>query len=263
MDSIKQDDHLRYFVIYGALLVITHSVSHLLVHPSNVDGKLTNGQLAVNRHRYSNKIVGILHACFLSFAAIRCGLTRGFDLQAEEILATPPLEHFAVGCMMVYLVYDTIYFYWRFYILQPSLGVKEKWNAAEHTGALVHHYLGLLSWGFIYSGTGGVYWAQYIHLAEISTPILNLRWIMMKEGVRDGIKVVSVVFLVVFFLTRIPTTVVLLYHMWRSVDKWPSKTIAYFQFIVTFSFLVVNLIWFSGGIKMAIRAMSRKSKKKE
>ena len=257
LDDITKDDHPLCLVAYAAALTIIHIISHTLCHPSNPNGNLSTGIIAVNRHRYANKIVGIIHAIVLATTAVRCYFTKGFDIHAERLLELPSLEHLTVGFMMVYLVYDTIFMLWRCFILQPSNEVKEKWSFAEHTLAMAHHILGFTSWWLIYSGNGGVYWAQWIHIAEISTPILNIRWIMMKEGIRSGTSylVVGGVFLITFFASRIPTTAMLLYYMYQNIDKWPSKSIAWFQFFVTFSFWCINLMWFRGGIKAATNAL--------
>jgi len=262
---MSADDHPRYLAAYAASLILGHVTAHALSRPSTAGGTLSDGPVAVSRHRYANKIVGALHACLLGAVAVRCFLRTGYDPHAERLLERPPPEHLTVGCMLVYLVYDTGFLLWRFFVLAPSRGVRERWSAGDHTVAVAHHVLGFASWCLIYGGTGGVYWAQCIHLAELSTPLLNVRWILLKEGRTGGpaYRVVSALFLLVFFLSRIPTTAVLLYCMYRGVDKWPSRRIAWFHFAVTLCFWGINLLWFWGGMKLALRALQGTSTKKK
>lgn len=258
LDNVSTGDHPSYLVAYAALLAVGHVLSHAFFRPSDAGGTLSAGAVAVNRHRYANKVVGAAHASVLSAIAARCFLVRGFDPRAERLLEMPAAEHLSVGFMLVYLAYDTSYMFWRVLILQPSLGVVERWTLGDHTLAVVHHALGLASWSLIYSGAGGVYWAQWIHVAEFSTPILNLRWILAKEGVRGSwYLAVSLFFGVVFFLCRIPTSSALLYCMYRGTDKWPSRGVAWFQFAVTFGFWCINVLWFLGGLRAISRDLER------
>jgi len=261
--NISTDEHPRYLAAYAASLTLGHVIAHALCHPSTAGGTLSDGQVDVNGHRYANKMVGTLHACVLAVVAVRCFVTTGFDLRAARLLEVPPLEHLTVGLMLVYLVYDTCFLLGRFFVLAPSRGAPERWTFGEHTLSVAHHLLGFVSWWLVYGGTGGVYWAQCIHLAELSTPLLNVRWIMIKEGITSGPLYLagSALFLVVFFLSRIPTTAVLLYYMYMGVEKWPSRSIAWFQFMVTLSFWGINLIWFWGGMKLVLRALKGKSGK--
>ena len=200
--------------------------------------------------------MGALHASILFYVAIRCYLTKGFDLRAERLLETPPMEHLMVGFMLVYLCYDTFFLLWRRFVLQERVGVKESWSLFEHTLAVVHHFFGFISWFLIYSGTGGVYWAQFIHLAEFSTIIFNVRWIIINEGVSSGpvYTVTSGLFLASFFFSRIPTTAVLLYYMFQGIEQWPSLATAWFHFFVAFGYWCSNLFvvfsfWCANGTK--------------
>lgn len=257
MDGITPDDHPLYLSLYVAALVLGHVAGHSALHPSNPSGRLSGGEVAVNRHRYANKAVSGVHAAVLSVVSVRCYLTRGYDLGADRLLDLPPLEHLAVGFMIAYLLYDTAFLLWRYHSLQPRLGVREAWSTSDHTLALAHHVLGLASWSLIHSGLGGIYWAQLVHLAELSTPLLNLRWILMKEGRRAGpaYLALSAAFLSTFFWCRIPPTSLLLWAMWRGLDRWPSPTVGRFHLAVTFGFWCINLAWFGGGMRMALRAL--------
>lgn len=87
-----------------------------------------------------------------------------------------------------------------------------------------------------------------VYLAEGSTPILHLGWMLNTVGLSDGVgfKVLTLALLVAFFIVRILLSPLLAYtylapanrHLYDGRDG-----VFYFQLFIVFAFASLNFFW--------------------
>jgi len=116
---------------------------------------------------------------------------------------------------------------------------------------LFHHIAGLLShWHTLQTNDVASGWyTMMVYLAEGSTPILHVAWMMNTVGLADGLafKLLTLALLVAFFVVRILVSPLLAYtylapanrHLYDGRDG-----VFYFQLCIVFAFAGLNFFWF-------------------
>jgi hypothetical protein len=186
-------------------------------------------------HALANRFVSSLNAVIIFSLAAHA------LVDAEHAISdAPPLAHAAISleCVCAYLVYDSLIGLVRGFESSPIL-------------MLVHHGVGLASELLTLSTGFGAYCTLVIHLAEASTPLLHLSWLLLKRG-RGGTRlflVVSHALVATFALTRVVSPAVLLfgYQLGSAASAhWGKHRVVYRLHLgVTTVFWALNCFWFT------------------
>lgn len=181
----------------------------------------------------ANRLVSALNG------AIIFGLAAYALSDAEHAISdAPPLARVSavsLECVCAYLVYDLLVGLVRGFESSPAL-------------MLVHHTVGLASELLTLSTGYGAYCTMVVHLAEASTPLLHLSWLLLKRG-HAGTRlflVVSASLVVTFALTRVVIPAVLLFGYQLRSAHWGEHRVIYRLHIgVTTIFWTLNCFWFA------------------
>lgn len=175
-------------------------------------------------------------------------------------LDTDGFEARVVYIMMGYIMYDTYY------------EVAESPNPTD-TAIILHHVIGFLSHSStLLSGSrAALFYCMVIYIAEISTPFLNISWLLHNLG-RDGspLFLACSVTLLVTFSIRTLVGPYALYHMRRHREDWGDyfggDRITRFMFdgnfLVISFFSALNFFWFYKLLLMAFGSKTKKQKSK-
>ena len=162
----------------------------------------------------------------------------GHDFSAIKI--SPMLDIYEKDTMRImtgYMLYDLI--------------VEVVTPAVYDYAVLFHHIAGLLShWHTLQTNDVASGWyTMMVYLAEGSTPILHVAWMMNTVGLADGLafKLLTLALLVSFFVVRILVSPLLAYtylapanrHLYDGRDG-----VFYFQLCIVFAFAGLNFFWF-------------------
>lgn len=116
---------------------------------------------------------------------------------------------------------------------------------------LFHHIAGLLShWHTLQTNDVASGWyTMLVYLAEGSTPILHVGWMMNTVGLSDGLpfKLLTLALLITFFVVRILVSPLLAYtylapgnrHLYKGRDG-----VFLFQLFIVFAFAGLNYFWY-------------------
>lgn len=183
----------------------------------------------------ANRLVSALNG------AIIFGLAAHALADAEHAISdAPPLARasaVSLECVCAYLVYDSLVGLLRGFESSPAL-------------MLVHHAVGLASELLTLSTGYGSYCTLIIHLAEASTPLLHLSWLLLKRG-HGGTRLfaaMSAALGATFALTRVVSPAALLFgYQLRSAAAahWGEHRVVYRLHLgVTAIFWALNCFWF-------------------
>eukprot|EP00307_Rebecca_sp_RCC1486_P007081 CAMPEP_0119409962 /NCGR_PEP_ID=MMETSP1335-20130426/3112_1 /TAXON_ID=259385 /ORGANISM="Chrysoculter rhomboideus, Strain RCC1486" /LENGTH=223 /DNA_ID=CAMNT_0007434421 /DNA_START=162 /DNA_END=833 /DNA_ORIENTATION=- len=153
-----------------------------------------------------------------------------------------PLPASSIECMLGFLVFDTV------------LGLVQGFESSPRL-MLAHHLMGLLSEGLtLYLGVGA-YCTMVVHLAEGSTPLLHMSWLLLKRGQQKSTAFLAAGLLLVisFFILRVAIPAILLWgYMSTPVAfvLWGDHTGVYrLHLAVVTGFWLLNLFWFTKLLK--------------
>lgn len=217
------------------------------------------------RKTWSNKGVSSIHAIIMITLTIYYWIfysDSSFSCMnsapSRPDLDTGGFEIFVVYIMMGYIMYDTYY------------EVVESPNPTD-IAIILHHVIGFLSHSstLISGNRAALFYCMVIYLAEISTPFLNISWLLHNLG-RNGSTLFltcSVILLVTFFLRTLVGPYAL-YHMLRHRDDWGdysggdvlTKAMFDGNFLVISFFTTLNIFWF---YKLLVMAFGNKTKKQK
>ena len=144
-----------------------------------------------------------------------------------------PLQAFANDLMVGYLLYDVIY----------------EVMYAKQSETVLHHFLGLfvhLITRFTKSGISSFY-LMGIYIAELSTPFLNLTWLLYQLQLNETFiyRFGEFLLLVSFFFCRVCLGPFLLWHMIDHKELWVGQEYSlYLSQLVCSLFIVLNVKWF-------------------
>ena len=206
-----------------------------------------------------NQIVSTYHASIFSILYIYVWMYsghQGLEFKHDDVIH--PFDHLLLEFMMGYMIYDT-----SFEILQMFTEKgKKAWSM--HLQFLLHHLMGIITHGMIFQLNSGIAarLMLVIYGAEVSTPFLNLSWILNHFKMSDGglFQVVSGC-LFCMFSYRLTIGPYVLYCLVSRAAHWTSFPFLYNILCVVASvFSLLNFFWY---YKLYQRAMkhSRKLKK--
>lgn len=226
---------------------------------------------AAHRVNLPNRVVSTQHASMVFLTAAewwwtRPALTGAFGLvERAANLGQPaalPLDdtqHRVFVMMLAYLLYDVVAEVAMALWLRP---VKVDWPVLGHHvfGAFVHYT--------VLSERDGVSaaYVMAVYLAELSTPFLNLTWVMKACNVHGhpsfnafgGCLVLS------FFVTRVVLPPYWLAHMYFYRAALPAGHPLWPRAAVMLFFCVLNQVWFVKIVKMGMKTSGEvKEAKKE
>lgn len=207
-------------------------------------------------HGVANRIVSSIHASTLGLIALR-QMLLDFDPKQGLLLIPihpPPMravESLSAQLMLGYLLYDTV-----------LVGAVMK-SASFPFAMLGHHILGALSWGsLLATGEGGNY-ILWVHLAELSTPFLNLGWALHSLG-QKGLPAVlaGLVTVSLFLVFRIINVPLCLYSLWTYRHLF-VKSFFPMQFGICLFFWLLNVFWIRQLIAVALKALGGGKERKK
>jgi len=204
-------------------------------------------------HGVANRIVSSVHAALLGGIALKQMLSE-LDVSKNGLFLIPihyapftAVESFGCRIMLGYLIYDSLLI--TAVMKQPSFPF-----------AMVgHHVLGALSWSILLHTSEGGNYISWVHLAELSTPFLNIGWAMHMLGIKGlPATLAGVTTVLLFFLLRIVSIAFCLYSLWSHRGMF-LNAIFPLQFAICTFFWLLNCMWFRQLLQVALKA-AKKSK---
>lgn len=246
-------------VAYLCFCISIHLVSNVLAKP--LVGLLGYEFPSHSSAQLNNQIVSSYHASIFSMLYIYVWLFSGLqDLEFKNEDPIHAFDHLLLEFMMGYMIYDT-----SFEVVQMfSEKGKKAWSM--HLQFLLHHFMGIITHGMIFQFNSGIAarLMLVIYGAEVSTPFLNLSWILNHFNMSDGdlFKAVSSC-LFCMFSYRLTIGPFVLYCLISRAPHWSSFPLLFNVLCVVASvFSLLNFFWY---YKLYQRAMkhSRKLKKEQ
>mmetsp|Transcript_9152 Transcript_9152/g.13795 ORF Transcript_9152/g.13795 Transcript_9152/m.13795 type:complete len:282 (-) Transcript_9152:71-916(-) len=139
------------------------------------------------------------------------------------------VESFSMKVMVGYLIYDLVFEVHSFYtgLIRPSTSKSKSKKKGSIDWAsvqiIVHHILGLVSHMSLLrlDCGGGSRYMMGVYGAEISTPFLNLSWLMAELSMKSSpIFIACGLTLIATFLWRNVVGIYILFHMLYNRDIW-------------------------------------------
>jgi hypothetical protein len=179
-------------------------------------------------------------------------------------------QAFALQVMLGYLLYDTAF----------------ELKAGKQVMTLGHHVLGAASHiSVLYSNNGGVGFyrsvgiciplfrealliataifsgisarSMMVFIAEGSTPLLNISWLLQKLNMLKTkiFKSCAITLIVSFFFLRIVLSPIMLHGMLKTRHQWAehSDVLFWFNFIIVGLFGALNYYWFYKLVEISLR----------
>lgn len=229
-------------------LVRFASISYLRKHP------LAAFQ-AKDINAFPNRVVASINALLIGGSAILYlapRVTLGFGQEggfvtfpAADMTAMTRVQEVSCDCMMGYMLYDT---YWYLFEKRGNIELD----------LLLHHLLGLASWLTVrHTGAGALY-MMWVHMAELSTPLLHASWLLFKLKRQDTalFYLTSRGTILAFMLFRVGSIFLCLCHMYthgalvfRASEL--GSGVQYGQAAVMLAFWALNITWLSLLLRMA------------
>ena len=225
---------------YFALCVIVHAVVNLSTKP--IASSLGLAVPAGNQAELHNQVISGCHAALFATLHVYIWLfSESKDEEYQDADGIHSLDHIMLEIMIGYMMYDT-----SFEVFMMFADKKKAW--AAHLQILLHHLMGLVTHAWILRVNSGIAarLMTVIYGADMSTPFLNLSWIMHHFGLSNN-KVFTVVTGLVFisFLYRLTIGPYVLYCLIVRHKKW-----TYFPYLysalcgVASVFSLLNFYWF-------------------
>jgi hypothetical protein len=215
------------------------------------------------QHVWGNRCTSFLHSIVMSLLFIFYWLSPFEAMEYSTKTHIGDYEYFCMNLMVGYLLYDTCYEFYQSFATSANV-VKENKRKATIDAAtlqiLAHHVLGLLShWliQFFSSGTGSIF-LMGIYGAEMSTPFLNISWLLLELKLKDStIFFVNGLALLTTFLWRNILGAFILYQFHALSAHWVNSAslsdgstsplydnlVFYLLLLITLFFASLNVIW--------------------
>jgi hypothetical protein len=215
------------------------------------------------QHVWGNRCTSFLHSIVMSVLFVvywSCPI-EGMDYSTKTHIGD--YEYFCMNLMVGYLLYDTCYEFQQSLALSFN-SVKEKKPKFVIDSAtlqiLAHHLLGLVShWliQFFSSGTGSIF-LMGIYGAEISTPFLNISWLLLELKLKDSkVFFVNGLTLLATFFWRNLLGAFILYQFHHLSGDWVNSAslsdgstsplydnlVFYLLLLITLFFAGLNVLW--------------------
>jgi len=205
-----------------------------------------------DRHEWYNRTVALLHAAIMFLRTVTYWYAINPKMSMDQ-----PLDAFGamtLDIMMGYLWYDLL--------------VEMAKNRKQPT-TLIHHVIGYISlWAVRASNSGlGLFYFMLVFIAEGSTPVLHVLWLLKKLKLSDWwvFSALAWLLLFTFFTYRVVLGPYTLWHMVAYRDGWKGDPNRHWLFGLLFGiavvFVIINFYWFFLLYKMAMaNAADKKGK---
>jgi hypothetical protein len=209
---------------------------------------------------WRNRAVSTVHASLFSVLyAYYWIMTPARDqvIAPSADISLRPFERHILFVMQGYLCYDCVFELWS--LLQDLKTIKDKTRGhaiSNHLQTLLHHVMGIISHSLIITTNSqwGAVLMFMIYGAEMSTPPLNVSWLMHQLKLTENIlfKLVSLnLFLSFTYRTTIGPYV--FYMITSNYEALSSEQALVWMLLTsTAIFIVLNFFWYYKLIKMAI-----------
>lgn len=191
--------------------------------------------------------VGIMHAILISYMTIRCLIDEPKLLQSQSFFYNTPLSEPVVGTFLGYIASDMIL----------TMYYRSRWNGWVEN--LMHHLVILVCYSDLYvAGVGAIVITPSL-LCELSTPFVNLRWMLYVTGQKNTrtyfLNGLALTF--TWFVTRILWYSFLGFKVFLMRDQIFSRGMlqgSIFMFSY-FTGLTLQYFWFSKILRGSIRVL--------
>lgn len=203
---------------------------------------------ASSQRSWYNRSVSTIHAIVML-----CGSLYYWVYINPERLIGANLEEFScllMDVMMGYLWYDIFY----------------EFSTSCSVDTLAHHILGLISHmstRIFNSGATG-YYSMMVYLAEASTPLLNISWLLHQLHLKDTLlfQICAFSLVILFFCCRVVLGPYMIYHFLSNGSSWDANELNwmyYLNFIIIVLFTLLNMYWFYKLVGVASSSSSSSS----
>mmetsp|Transcript_32112 Transcript_32112/g.54160 ORF Transcript_32112/g.54160 Transcript_32112/m.54160 type:complete len:250 (-) Transcript_32112:67-816(-) len=201
-----------------------------------------------DKRSFCNRTVSTLHATIMFGQAVYYWiyLNPAVEIVSDAI----GYESRSVLIMCGYLIYDTI-----FEFLHGGQAL-----------TLAHHILGGASHASsLYSAnSAALFYCMIIFVAEGSTPLLNISWLLQKLGLSNTALFIgcAAALILTFFVVRVVLSAYMVIHMILYQRDWGPDTdlLFWFNFVIVFIFGLLNYFWFYKLLKLAFGGKKEKRK---
>lgn len=209
---------------------------------------------------YRNRAVSTMHASLFSLLYLYYWImapARDQPFYPSSMVSLGVFEKNALFIMQGYLCYDFLYEVWS--LVQDMRTIRDSTRGhaiSNHLQTLLHHVMGIASHAQIISTNSqwGAMFMFMIYGAEMSTPPLNVSWLLHQLKLTDNLKfkLVSLhLFLAFTYRTMIGPYVC--YLMYSNCSTLGAEQALYWMLSVsTGIFILLNFFWYYKLIKMAI-----------
>ena len=182
---------------------------------------------------WDTRVVSSIHA-LVSFVGAVWSMVRVASLVAE----VGPEAAFIRGANMLI---ETFFAISIGYFLQDFLVIVIVRGALWSLPDLVHHTIAVAGLVVCLSTQTFLFYTMWAMLGEISTPLLNLRYICSKLGVT--VPAIDYLFVASFFTSRPVNMVINLGHALRYYSSWSHLSAANLQFGIGLAFAALQFYW--------------------
>jgi hypothetical protein len=240
----------RVSISYAALCFVVQRIASFLSSLIPHFDVLKNKN---NVDNWNNRVVSLIHASIMFYRAsfFWMVLESGALSVSPVYINKRPISGFesrTIDLMIGYLIYDSAY---EFY---TNKGVPMM---------LAHHGMGFLSHILTRATCCGPasYYTMMIYLAEMSTPFLNVSWLLNELGHYPTLLlIIGIILVLAFFLCRVVMGPYLLYHLLTHWDGQPLWMYI-INVAITIFFIALNTFWFYQLIKKAVGGGGKKKDK--
>lgn len=193
------------------------------------------------RLSWYNRLISSLHALLMSGLAVHywgwVNPDRSFSNNVD------PYQRLPLDVMTAFLFYDILY----------ELSFSKAYDT------MMHHLLGLAVHLLTrYYGSGSsMYYLMGVYLAELSTPLLHLTWLLFQLGHNATLIFYGfqALLLIVFFLCRVVLGGLMFVHLLLFKPYWGQQVLLYyFCSVVCIIFVVMNVKWFRSLLALAFKS---------
>lgn len=187
-----------------------------------------------------NRLLSSVNAMII-FTTACAALASGPPSDAPPIT---PVAAVGIECMLGFLIFDTV------------IGLIQGFESSPRL-MLAHHLMGILSEGLTLCLGVGAYCTIVVHLAEGSTPLLHVSWLLLKRGQQKttGFVATGVLLVASFCVLRVILPALLLGgHMATPAGRalWGDYSAVYWlQLAVVVVFWLLNVFWFVKLLRVA------------
>lgn len=194
--------------------------------------------LKIPQVQLQNRTVSTVHAALQFILTAHYWATYN---PRVKIIENSNYEAFCLDTMMGYLWYDIII----------------ELFFTKNVEALGHHVLGIVSHlsSRISDNKAAAFYSMLVFIAEISTPFLNISWLLHAAGLKtDPIFALVSLLLMLTFSVRVCVGPFMVGHMLLFKSEWGDDTelLYWGNVVIVAAFALLNIYWYFKLLKMAL-----------